>query len=314
MPKGYKLTQEQINDILNLHNDGLKDHEIASIHNIGRTTVGKILIEHGIHRNPRIETKVDAVMELFNQGKNQAEIVRELHMSNDNVRKILRENTEDITKNSWKHKYIVDETYFDCIDTPNKAYILGFLCADGNISKKGNEIKLFLQEKDIDILKNILKELKSNYPLHFYDYSNRPNHQNQYGFIITSKHMCKSLSELGVVPNKSLTLEYPNAILPDLQRHFLRGYFDGDGTIHASKNGKNVNFIGTYNFCLNAKEVIESYIDVNCCIYQYYDNGITSILQISGGKQIPKFLSWIYDDADLYLERKYLKYHEYFVA
>lgn len=316
MPKGYNLnfSDEQINDILELHNKGLIDREIADIYKIGRTTVGKILNEHGIHRCLPIEAKADSVMKLYNEGKNQTEIYQELHMDMKNVRKILRKNNVDITKNSWKSKYKVNENYFDYIDMPNKAYILGFLCADGNVSKNGNEIKLFLQERDKHILEEILTELESNYPLHFYDYSNRPNQQNQYGFIISNKHMKESLLKLNVVPNKSLILEYPKNIPDELQKHFIRGYFDGDGTMHMSKNGITASFISTYDFCNSAKEIIKKFIDVNSSIYQYYDNGITSILQISGGNQVKKFLSWIYDDSDLRLERKYLKYYDYFVA
>ena len=107
MPSGYKLnlSEQQINDILKLHNDGLKDREIAEIYGIGRTTVGKLLNKHGIYRRPSLDKRVDDVMQLFNQGKNQTEIKDELHMDWKNVRKILKENNVDVTKNSWKHKY-----------------------------------------------------------------------------------------------------------------------------------------------------------------------------------------------------------------
>ena len=316
MPSGYKLnlSEQQINDILKLHNDGLKDREIAEIYGIGRTTVGKLLNKHGIYRRPSLDKRVDDVMQLFNQGKNQTEIKDELHMDWKNVRKILKENNVDVTKNSWKHKYKINEHYFDNIDNPNKAYIIGLLYSDGNLGKDSSTIKLFLQDRDKKILEDILFELESDYPLRFYDYSNKPNHSNQYGFIINNRFVYKSLLNYGLFPNKSLTIKYPTNIPDEYQRDFLRGYFDGDGTIHSSKGGKNCSFVGTYDFCITAKEVIEKNVEVNCSVYQYYDNGITSRLQISGGRQVPKFLSWIYDNCYLKLERKYLKYLECFAS
>lgn len=314
MGKKLELTNEQINDILNLNKKGLKDREIADIYQIGRTTVGKIINQHGIYRRPSLDKRVDSVMKLYNEGKNQTEIYKELHMDRKNVRKILKDHNVDVNKNSWKPKYMIDTQYFDNIDTPNKAYILGFLYADGNLTQHGYGIRLFLQDRDKNILEDILAELKSNYPLHFYDYSYKPNHRNQYGIFISNKYMFNSLLNCGLTPNKSLTLKYPTCIPDKYQKDFLRGYFDGDGTLHSSKNGKNCNFISTNDFCIVAKDIIESHVGVNCGVYQYDENGITSILQISGGKQVTKFLSWIYENSDLKLKRKYLKYRECFSA
>ena len=316
MAKGQKLnlSDEQIKDILKLHNNGLKDQEIADIYQIGRTTVGKILNNLGISRRPPLEKRVADVLRLYNEGKNQTEIYQELHMDQKNVRKILKDNNVDVTKNSWKHTYKVDEHYFDKIDNPDKAYIIGMLYSDGNLSKNNYDVKLFLQDRDKKILEDILHKLNSDYPLHFYDYSNKPNHKNQYGFIISNRFFYKSLLQYGLFPNKSLTLKYPTNIPNKYQRDFIRGYFDGDGSLHCSKNGKTASFVSTYDFCMTAKKVIEKELNIHCSVYQYYDNGITSTLQISGGKQVPQFLSWIYDNCDLKLERKYLKYLEYYVA
>lgn len=317
MPKGYKLnlSEEQINDICRLHNEGSTDREIANIYNIGRTTVCSILNKSGItNRNVSVESKEADVMDLFNRGKNQTEISKELHMDIKNIRKILIKNKVDIYKNSWRHKYNINETYFDCIDTPNKAYILGLLYADGNLSKNRYSIQIYLQERDKGILENILKELDSNYPLYFRDNSQKSNQQNQYGFIINNKHIYNSLLKYGLLPNKSLILKYPQNIPIELHRHFIRGYFDGDGSMHISKNGATCNFVGTFDFCNYAKNIIENNIDINCGVYSTCDNNVTSILQVSGKVQMSKFLSWIYDDSDLRLDRKYKKYYNTFVV
>ena len=44
---------------------------------------------------------------------------------------------------------------------------------------------------------------------------------------------------------KSLILKYPNYLKPEFHSHFIRGYFDGDGsiTINRNKNTNNITFI-----------------------------------------------------------------------
>lgn len=61
-------------------------------------------------------------------------------------------------------KYDVNIHFFDIIDNEYKAYILGFILADGHISKQGN-LMITLQSKDIDILDKINKAMESNYPI-----------------------------------------------------------------------------------------------------------------------------------------------------
>lgn len=54
--------------------------------------------------------------------------------------------------------------------------------------------------------------------------------------------MCKDISTLGAIKNKSLTLTFPSDdIVPKkFKRDFIRGYFDGDGCIWNGKRKKMV--------------------------------------------------------------------------
>lgn len=54
---------------------------------------------------------------------------------------------------------------------------------------------------------------------------------------ISSKTLTADLLKLGCTPRKSLTLKFPNDGIfksNDLIRHFIRGYFDGDGSVFIS--------------------------------------------------------------------------------
>nr|WP_142412628.1 LAGLIDADG family homing endonuclease [Clostridium sp. Marseille-P7770] len=218
--------------------------------------------------------------------------------------------------------YHLNESYFDCIDTPNKAYVLGLMCADGCNFPPKHTAFISLQESDKDLLEKIRKEMDSDQPLRIIDQSKRNDNNYTYNNMCTfnmySTHICDSLTKLGVVRNKSLTLEFPN--IPEyLYSHFVRGYFDGDGSIYQyvkNKNNKSIRltFTSTDSFCKKLKEIIENKLGIYCGIYDAScHNGITKVLALTGSSSI-KLLNWMYEDADLFLQRKYDRFMEYTAA
>lgn len=126
---------------------------------------------------------------------------------------------------------MLNESYFDEIDTPNKAYILGFLYADGYNNRINNSIVLSLSKEDREILEKISKEVGSNKPLFESDYVNKNDGTERHMLILTmaSKHMCEALEKWGLTQNKTFTITFPDFLREDLIPHFVRGYFDGDG-------------------------------------------------------------------------------------
>ena len=61
--------------------------------------------------------------------------------------------------------------------------------------------------------------------------------------------MFNDLIKQGCVPNKSLILTFPNKyqVPKNLINHFIRGYFDGDGSIYeySKTHAGSISFIGT---------------------------------------------------------------------
>lgn len=128
--------------------------------------------------------------------------------------------------------YEFDDAYFEAIDTEDKAYWLGFLLADGNIHR--GQMTLKLQRSDRTHLEKIKLALKSEHPIH-----DGVCDGNLYSvFFIGSKKLCKDLIRLKMTPQKSLTLTMPS-IPSNLNRHLIRGYFDGDGCIYAKHDKPN---------------------------------------------------------------------------
>lgn len=259
----------------------------------------------------------DLIKKLYNENNSTVNIGKLFNVSHKTIAKILGELNIQRTGISRRH-YTLNEFYFDNIDDQNKAYILGLLYADGcNFIKKGT-VSMSLEEDDRKILEKIRTKVDSERELEFIDYSNKHDggytYKNQYRLLFFSTHMCNSLNSHGMTPNKSLSLKFP-VIEPDLVRHFIRGYFDGDGSVYQGKRKTQfvLTITSTNGFCKTLKEIIEDELGVNCHIYDASNhNGITKVLSTSGRVQVKKLLDWLYKDAELFLERKYNRYIQYF--
>lgn len=257
------------------------------------------------------ENQYNEIVKLYQEGLSSVKIASLYGVTHKTITKIL--DKKGVQRINSYRKYKLNEEYFDNIDTPNKAYILGLLYADGSNTESKCTISISLQVEDGYILDKIRQEIGSEKPLEFLDYSNKHdggyNYKNQYRLLMFSKHMCETLKDKGMMPNKSLILQWPNFLRDDLYSHFLRGYIDGDGYIQPHKWEHCVNFLSTYDFCKEAQEYIENKLDINCRLDDApCRNGVTTYLYVRYKDQVKKFLDYIYQDAELYLERKHQTY------
>lgn len=252
----------------------------------------------------------DTIVDLYQSGLSKEKIQKIYGVSNSVIDRIFKIKGVVCRDNSHKcRKYTVDEHYFDTIDTANKAYILGLLYADGTNYTPNRMIKIELQERDKRILEDINKELGSNRPI----YCNRlhdknPNHQNTYGLIFVNKLLSTSLERQGMVRNKSLILQFPSGVPDELMSHFIRGCMDGDGHIEWNKTHF-INIASSKDFCDSLQTYLLSKLSISSSIYDTSNkNSNTKVLHIFQKEQIKKFLDWIYQDAELYIQRKFDTY------
>ena len=237
-------------------------------------------------------------------------------------------NTLDQISNSGivrKGKYDFDQTYFKKIDSVDKAYFFGLLCADGSIGKTKKEIKISLQEDDKNILELFNKSLKTDKPLRCIKNNSIYNRKTQWSLCIEKVKVWKNLLELGMNPNKTEKFEIPLKNIPEnLLHHFLRGFFDGDGSITNTKSRTYkyaaFSFSGTKELIEQIREILNKNIgiSINKTISKRYKNKNTnsgySIL--FGGNGISKkFYDYIYKDCgEFYLKRKKLKFEKLLTA
>jgi hypothetical protein len=114
------------------------------------------------------------------------------------------------------------------------------------------------------------------------------------------------------VKSKTFKIEFPELININLYKHFIRGYYDGDGCITIPTNHPdNITLTITSNikFCNGLAEYVKNTVMVNMksCV-RYKDVGCA---RLTGKNQIIKFMNWLYEDATIYMKRKYNKYNNY---
>lgn len=197
---------------------------------------------------------------------------------------------------------------FEKIDTEEKAYWLGFLYADGSVGSKENKIELGLKAEDYNHIEKFKNFMKITNKISFREST------NSYRISFRSEKCKQDLIKQGCLPKKSLILDFPTQeqVPNELIRHFIRGYFDGDGWFTNTEKCLQIGFIGTDSFLhgllkIFEKENINSY---NKIFDVHHKNGAKRYI-FSGYDDIVKFLNFIYKDSSIYLNRKYQLYLDF---
>lgn len=299
-------------DYLKRYQSGESIWDIVKSENITYKLAFESIFDRRFEAKLLSEDEKKYICENYLQGKSSVELGKHYGVSHKAIAVVLEEKGIDRNSALSVRKHNLDEHYFDSIDTPNKAYILGLLYSDGNNCKQKGTVRIQLQEGDRDILEKIRKELKYSKELTYIDcskrvYGNGYVSKNMYSLDIYSKHMCDTLEKIGVIPNKSLTLTFPECITEDLIPHFIRGYMDGDG--HISKKSYCITLTSTELFCLSVQSYIKNILGIDGKVVDAScHNGITKVYQICRKEQTKIFLDFIYKNASIYLDRKYNLY------
>jgi hypothetical protein len=253
-------------------------------------------------KNVNKQQEKEIIEKYFNQNKSSVELSKEYGFSEVTICKVLKRNgyaARDKTQSN--RKYSIREDYFDSIDTEEKAYIMGLLYADGYNDTSRNSVNLSLKESDKQILEDITKIIQPDKPLQFIKIK-KPNCENQYRLVIANKHISQKIAEYGCMKAKTFLVEFPSWLNEDLYNHFIRGYIDGDGWI----GKKSICIVGTEKFLDKISEICYSKFGFNTYKRKRHKHRNHNIymLDFSGRKKCLQFLSWIYDDATIYLQRK----------
>lgn len=202
--------------------------------------------------------------------------------------------------------YDLDENFFAKIDTESKAYILGMLASDGCVAdgrSHSNRVFLSLQARDEHILHEILKTMRSNSPVHDRRKGNFPGSGPMKYIAMSSRKLVADLSKWGISPRKSLVLKYTN-VNRRLERHYLRGLLDGDGSINSSS----FYFLGTEALIDGIVDAVHRHTRI-----RLNKRKAGRLYRASGYAGSSIVLRWLYRGSTIFLHRKKAIYEESWV-
>jgi DNA-binding transcriptional regulator WhiA len=235
--------------------------------------------------------KADAVQH-YQKGIKCVQISNLMNVDRRTIGKWLKEAGFVYSKNN---KANINSEIFETIDTQEKAYWLGFIYADGYVSKESN-FELSLSIKDLSHLEKFKSFLEFEGKIYIDQKVGRCRLQFRDVKIVNS------LKQLGCVNKKSLILRFPE-VSDDLKSHFIRGYFEGDGYISDPKRSVAVSIVGTEEFLKSIHDVTD--LPKENIKHRNPKHSKEVFTNMISGKNARKLCRYMYENATVYLDRKY---------
>lgn len=298
-------------EISQLVEDGLAITRIAARLNISSFLVKEEIVKNNLKLKKETfdNSQIERIVKLYSDGVSAKSLAQKFSIRKERIQKWVAQEGLLRSKNESHRFTPFNETIFDAIDTPSKAYWLGFIYADGCNAPDVNTVRIGLKGSDEIHLKKAavffgLSEDKVTRKI-------RNDGADVTNLNLYSKHLCQRCTEVGVPKAKSLIAMYPLWLEKSLHRHFIRGVFDGDGSIKvASKTGEwNASFVGTENTIRSITNIVQNELSIHSYIAHVSENN-TWTSEITGNQQVFRFCSWLYSDIDdsIYLDRKHERF------
>lgn len=225
-------------------------------------------------------------------------------------------------------KYYFNEHYFDIINNHHKAYWLGFIWADGYVSHRIRNnreeygLKLSVQSQDYIHLHKFINDIDGNFDVKFYATSGYGN-ALEARVCIYKPRMPQTLFNIyDIKPHREKCTVLLSKMPQQYVKDFIRGLFDADGTFSIYQcqcndgyihNKAHITFGGDRELLKYIEAVLTSEGVVKCNYRKSFKrhkdrDGTWEQMRFSGNTQTLNILHWLYNDADIYLDRKYIKF------
>lgn len=257
------------------------------------------------------QTEINEIVQMYEQNVSLREIEKITNHSKRAVGKMLEELGVKTTTGNHYRKHFFNFDFFSKIDNELNAYWLGFMYADGCVlpqNKYGEqEFKIQIRDTDIELLEKFKEDIQSTYPIR-YDNSKENACVIQ---SLRSQKTVEDLKKLGCVEKKSLILQFPTVeqVPSSLIYHFIRGYFDGDGSISCYQRKAtykleyNISFVGTEDFIKGLHQILNM-----GSVFPDKRKENSWYLNINGNQQVEQCYHLMYDNATRFMQRKYEKF------
>lgn len=336
----YEKAYPVFKEIIENFEQGVSLSKLSKKYKISPDTIMKYLETLGYERplaNPELkwfEDNKQLVIDLYNEHKSLTVVAKIIKADRNKLVKKLKALGIEIDYSSNNVKDY-DESFFEKINTDEKAYWFGFIYADGWVIKnhflneKGNQLKKYklaieLSSKDEEHLEKFAKTICLNFEKKMitnrervdnfnYDIVLLEEEKRRYKmsyFEVNSKKIVEDLMNLGCVPNKTLIKKFPtyNEVPKELMGAFMRGYADGNGSVN--KYDKNwLVSTGSEDFAKGFLNELNVQISEKITSIYKIRNANCWTFKLGSGKTAVKVFDLMYNEkTTVYLERKYLKF------
>ena len=314
----HKEFESKFDDALQRLNNGESMTSIALSYNFGRDNFFNYMRKCGKlpQKTWRIRYSEDILNQSkkrYNNGESLTSISKDLNLNRKILSKDLQTKFNIEIRQDGRKPF--NENFFENIDTPEKAYWLGFFYADGynGGSKNNHAIEFCLADADKDSVFNFAKALNSRHKISQKRVVLNGKIFLSWRITIKSKKMSSDLSKHGCIPNKTFYLSMPN-INESLMSHFARGFIDGDGCVYWSHNKTYLSITSACkDFLVSFMDYIKEKTGLPYSI-SYVKNTNNNWVAIAAQKNgIKNLFNYLYNDSDdsIRLRRKYDKFYEY---
>lgn len=250
------------------------------------------------------------IIKAYIEGISINQLRKDYNVSSGTIRRALIRNNIHIRtiQETNTTKYKINHDFFNINkQTHDSAYILGLIAADGWVSKTDNCVCIELQQSDKQILIDINNVLENERPIKDYTRASGFSNSKLYFF---SKQIKADLSLYDIIPNKTyFDTNFIKNIKYELYPDFIRGFFDGDGSITSANYGIRWQLDGSsietfmsifdYFKINHINAVIQETTDYTCTIPRYR-------LYVYSQEKVKKIFNLIYYENNvLKLNRKY---------
>lgn len=304
------INKEEAERIIYLKNQGYNTVQIGNILGRNNSTIGKFLKRNGFENNGH---------KVF-LSKEDESLIEYEYLTNLKGSKII---WEEYFKEKCSHKFIelyikdkgysrgdrghfnpsTNREYFSVIDSERKAYLLGYITADGSVT--GKVLRLECVESDRELIDFAVKEIC---PTAKISISKRKGRNNTVYSYLGSVDILRDLERYHVIKNKQGANLPMAQIDKDYLPHYIRGYFDGDGTVYDVKNSPRVSFCADEMFAKQLSDVLNSN-NIKSTVIDMRKYGVNIFhVRVNNHESTSRLFDYLYTGSTFKLERKYKKY------
>lgn len=295
---------------IEMYQNGKTCQEIDQFFGLKKRSTDCLLRRHKVLKlQYRTEQEINISIQMYKCGKNGREIDCHFGLTNGTTTALLHRHGINVNSDIRNKKHSYNETIFNIINSPEKAYWIGFLLGDASISR--TSLRLELSNKDLDHLEKFKQFMQATYSI-------SSTRKNCSLITICGKQFIHNITQHGLVIDKThKPMKTPNTIPKKLLKYFYRGIMDSDGWVCSHYIKKRKYLQHEFGFCSSSKEFLEeiqtwiaSHLNTHGYLKERIRENQRVVQLIFGGNSNFVKINKIFGEESFYLNRKKEKIKE----